>query len=427
MKAIIGARLLVSKAAQPAPKPFEVCDTRLPGFILRVQPSGARSYLAQLGRGRRVTFAKVGVITPDEARVRCKAILGNIAHGRPPLYGIDGADNHCPTLGDFIELTYAPWLRTNRPRSAEQSLKRLDTLFGKWNGTPLDQVSVAMLEKLKTARLNLGRSTATVTRDLLTFSSVLSRAVKLGILRTNVIRRVDLPRLDRSPKVRFLNTDESARLRAALSARDRKMRDERASANAWRRERDEPVLPELGEFADHLEPAILVSLNTGLRRGELLALEWKSVDLARKNLTVEGFNAKSNQTRHVPLNTEALDVLTRWKTQNAENLVFPFTTFKKSWAALLQRAKIANFRWHDMRHDFASRLASRGIPLNTIRELLGHQSLAMTLRYAHLLPGQKVDAVATLVDQDRGSTTNMDGPIRTRKKSYPRQTSARSG
>lgn len=409
MKAIIGAKLLLSKAAEPAQKPFEVRDTRLPGFILRVQPSGARSYLAQLGRGRRVTFAKVGVITPDEARIRCKAILGNVAHGRPPLYGIDGADSHCPTLGNFIGLTYAPWLRTNRPRSAEQSLKRLDTLFSKWYEMPLDQVSVAMLEKLKTARLKLGRSTSTVTRDLLTFSGVLSRAVKLGVIRTNVMRRVDLPRLDRRPKVRFLNTDENVRLRAALRARDRKMRDERASANAWRRERGEPELPRLGEFADHLEPAVLLSLNTGLRRGELLALEWKSVDLERKTITVEGFNAKSNQTRHVPLNTEALDVLTRWKAQNVENQVFPFTTFKKSWGGLLKRAKIANFRWHDMRHDFASRLASKGIPLNTIRELLGHQSLTMTLRYAHLQPGQKVDAVATLVDQNCGSKPDVDG------------------
>jgi integrase len=402
VKAIIGAKLLLSQAAQRAQKPFEVRDTRLPGFILRVQPSGARSYLAQLGRGRRVTFAKVGVITPDEARIRCKAILGNVAHGRPPLYGIDGADRSCPTIGNFIELTYAPWLRTNRPRSAEQSLKRLDTLFGKWYEMPLDQVSVAMLEKLKTARLKLGRSTSTVTRDLLTFSGVLSRAMKLGIIRTNVMRQVDLPRLDRRPKVRFLNADENIRLRAALRARDRKMRDERASANAWRRERAEPELPDLGEFADHLEPAVLVSLNIGLRRGELLALEWKSVDLERKMLTVEGFNAKSNQTRHVPLNSEALDVLTRWKAQIVENEVFPFTTFKRSWGGLLKRAKIANFRWHDMRHDFASRLASKGIPLNTIRELLGHQSLTMTLRYAHLQPGQKADAVATLVDQDRG-------------------------
>jgi len=123
MRAIIGAKLIASKAAQPAAKPFEVWDSRLSGFVLRVQPSGARSYYAQTGRGRRVAIGKVGELTPDEARERCSKVLGNVAHGRPPLQGLDGAEGL--TLGQFIEDTYSPWAKAHRPRTAGGTLDRI--------------------------------------------------------------------------------------------------------------------------------------------------------------------------------------------------------------------------------------------------------------------------------------------------------------
>ncbi len=363
---------------------------------MRVQPTGTRSYVAQIGRGRRITFAKVGVLTPDEARERCQLILGNVAHARDPLHGIDGAARL--TLGEFVESTYSPWLKANRPRSAEQSLQRLATLFGKWNSVPLDRLTSQMFETWKLERFSEGRKPSTITRDLATISGVLSRAVKLEKITANVIRKVDVPRLDRNPKVRYLSAAEADRLRKALRARDAKMREERETANNWRRTRRKILLPKLGEFADHLEPAVLLSLNTGIRRGELLSLEWSAVDLVNNTITIEGSNTKSSQTRHIPLNTEAADVLRRWKKQSPDARTFPFTGFKTAWAALLKQAMINAFRWHDMRHDFASRLASKGVPLNTVRELLGHQSLGMTLRYAHLQPDRKAEAVARLAE-----------------------------
>jgi integrase len=319
-----------------------------------------------------------------------------VAHGREPFHGVEGAAKL--TLGEFIQDTYGPWLKANRPRSAAQTMQRLETIFGKWNARPLEQLTVQMFEEWKLNRFAKGRKPSTITRDLATISGVLSRAVKLEKLRFNVIRSVDVPRLDRSPKVRYLSPAEASRLRTALRARDNKMREERDSANNWRKARRKLQLPKLGEFADHLEPAILLSLNTGIRRGELLALEWSAADLVNNMLTIEGSNAKSKQTRHVPLNTEALQVLQRWKKQSRDRCMFAFTGFKTAWSALLKQASIKGFRWHDMRHDFASRLASKGVPLNTIRELLGHQSLAMTLRYAHLQPDQKVEAVARLAE-----------------------------
>lgn len=396
MKAIISANLLKSADAAPREAPFEIRDPHLKGFILRVQPSGVRSYIAQISRGRRVTLSREGILKPDEARERCKLVLGNVAHGRAPFHGIDGADEL--TLKQFIDDHYAPWLRAHRPRTAETTLDRIDTLFGKWHSRPLAGITVEMIEDWKTARARGGSKPSTVLRDVMTLSPILSRAVKWGKLKENPCARVDKPRLDRSPKVRYLSPDEATRLRKALQDRDQEKRDARARSNAWRATRKMKPRPDLEQHSDELTPAVLVSLNTGLRRGELLALRWENVDLKGATLTVTAATAKAGQTRHVPLNAEAVQVLEQWRKQHpkAVDVFETTTTLKKSWAALLTRAKVTGFRWHDMRHTFASRLAQAGVPLNTIRELLGHGSLGMTLRYAHLAPDQKREAVAKL-------------------------------
>jgi integrase len=397
MRAIIGAKLIGSKAAQPAEKPFEVWDSRLSGFVLRVQPSGARSYYAQVARGRRVAIGKVGELTPDEARERCEKVLGNVAHGRPPLHGLDGAEGL--TLGQFITDTYSPWAKAHRPRTANGTLDRIRLHFSSWYGRPLSSITVEDIERWRLKRINEGITPSTIRRDLDGLSSVLTRAVKLSKLSDNVVRRVERPRIDRTPKVRYLDTAEEKRLREALRERDAEMRAARESANRWRRERKQEPLPALPHHGDHLAPAVLISINTGTRRGELLALRWTSVDMKGKQITIEGSTAKSQQTRHIPLNVEVLEVLKHWKDQapEGERVIAVDTGFKTAFSALLERAKITRFRWHDLRHHFASRLVQAGVPLNTVRELLGHASLAMTLRYAHLAPDQKREAVAKLV------------------------------
>jgi integrase len=230
------------------------------------------------------------------------------------------------------------------------------------------------------------------------FATTNSDPVRVGKLADNPIRWVDKPRIDRRPKVRFLDEQEESRLRAALNVRDAEMREARESANVWRQERQYELLPSLPHFGDHLTPAVLLSMNTGLRRGELLALRWDSIDSGGRILTVEGGTSKSRQTRHVALNDEAMGALNRWREQtNGGRRVFEVSTgFKTAWAKLLKRANITKFRWHDMRHHFASRLVQKGIPLNTVRDLLGHSSATMSLRYAHLALDQRREAVAKL-------------------------------
>jgi integrase len=123
-------------------------------------------------------------------------------------------------------------------------------------------------------------------------------------------------------------------------------------------------------------------------------------------LTVRGEGAKTGQTRHVPLNSEAVRVLTIWKPApvceggwcvfSGADSSTPVIAIKKPWGLVLKAAKVGSFRFHDLRHTFASKLVMAGIDLNTVRELLGHSSLAMTLRYAHLAPEHKAAAVEAL-------------------------------
>ncbi|MFI4891454.1 MAG: tyrosine-type recombinase/integrase [Steroidobacterales bacterium] len=394
MQYFIGAKLLSSKVSQPTNKPFEIYDSRLHGFTLRVQPTGVRSYYARFGRNRRYALGKVGALRPDEARDKCQQVLGNVAQGRPPLHGLNGEGL---TLGQFIRETYAPWATANRPRTAENTLEKLNRLFGTWFAEPLSTITVERIESWKIRRVNAGRVATTVMRDIFTLSSVLRRAVRLGKLTDNPVRWVDKPRIDRRPKVRFLDNEEESRLRAALNSRDAEMREARDSANVRHQERHEELLPCRPHYGDHLTPAVLLSMNTGLRRGELLALRWESVDFSLQLLTVEGGTAKNRQTRHVPLNDQALRVLKNWHEQsNGKHIIEPRTGFKTAWAPLLRRASIMKFRWHDLRHHFASRLVQKGIPLNTVRDLLGHSSVGMSLRYAHLAPDQRREAVAKL-------------------------------
>jgi hypothetical protein len=258
MRTFIGAKLLSRQVAQPGKKPFEIYDSRLGGFTLRVQPSGVRSFYARFGRNRRIALGKVGVLRADEARGKCQQVLGNVAHGRHPMHGLDGPGL---TLGEFINETYAPWVKANRPRTAANTLDKLTRHFGTWYAEPLSTITVERIESWKMRRVNAGRAPTTVIRDIFTLSSVLRRAVRVGKLTDNPVRWVDKPRIDRRPKVRFLDQQEESRLGAALSARDAEMRQARESANGWRQERQRELLPRLPHFGDHLTPAVLLAVS----------------------------------------------------------------------------------------------------------------------------------------------------------------------
>ena len=148
---------------------------------------------------------------------------------------------------------------------------------------------------------------------------------------------------------------------------------------------------------------LTVLLHTGFRRSELLGLRWKDVDFKAGVLTVP--RSKNGDARHVPMTTTVRGILSRLPRQlDPTSLVFPNTEGNRDlrWAKIiipapLRDAKIADFRFHDLRHTFASRLAMEGVDLLTIKELGGWKSLQMVQRYAHLSPSHRHSAIERLV------------------------------
>ena len=138
---------------------------------------------------------------------------------------------------------------------------------------------------------------------------------------------------------------------------------------------------------------------TGVRRGEALSLTWDRVDRARGVIRLE--LTKTGRGREVPLSGNADAVLARRWAPNANGYVLGsrnWYSFRSAWEAALDAAGIEGFRFHDLRHTFASWLVQRGRTLKEVQEALGHQTITMTMRYSHLAPDHLRAAVAVLDD-----------------------------
>jgi len=396
-------QMAVDKLTTPNAK-IDYRDTRLKGLVLRVMPSGTKSYYCEYARGKRVWLGRADVLGVSEARESARAILADFYRGIDPIEARK-PKAVIPTYREFLDGDYAAWAKSNQ-KAHEQNLKRLATAFATLLDRPLDKITGLDVERWRAVQVERGLSNQTINRDLASIKASFNRAVDWGLLTANPLAKIKKSRVDDCMKVRFLSEAEEGRLREAIEAREERRRVERDSANRWRAERGYALLPNLRDlvFTDHVKPLILLSINSGCRRGELFDLTWSNVDLDRRILTVTGATAKSRRTRHIPLNREATSTLLNWRAQSEDvaGLVFMneqgerFDRANSSWRRLLKDAKITEFRWHDMRHHFASRLAMGGVDLNTIRELLGHSDYAMTLRYAHLAPEFKLKAVEVL-------------------------------
>lgn len=419
MRALINQELV-----KRLPKgPEDIRDTKLTGFVLRVRaPGGTHTYFAQWtvpgapgesrkGRTRWKAVGTTATHEPHEARAEARKVLGQTYNGKDPIAEAKAqrkTEQAGITFREFVATEF-PTLTTARTATAEAA--RLTALFVPVFGDRrLDSLTADDVLAWRRDRLKAGKARATIDRDVNTLRAALRLAMttkapwKLAADPLVTVKKLD-PSDIATASTRYLSDDEEQRLRAALAARDDARRAQRDRANAWRRQRAYALWPAYRVYTDHLTPIVLLALNTGCRRAELFTLRWRDVNLTTKVLTVQGSNAKSGKTRHIPLNTEAVQVLTTWRpaTATPSDPVFPgdhgdpLTDIKGSWLPIVKAATITGFRFHDLRHTFASKLVMAGVDLNTVRELLGHSNPKMTIRYSHISPTHKAAAVERLV------------------------------
>lgn len=296
-------------------------------------------------------------IVREGRRTRCSARTQDAEEAASYARSLAADASQVARLPWSLEDAYLLWMR--ELERSETDVSALRVLRER-----LPNVPAASLTETDVADALAGMSAGSYNR----LTNVLRAALKLSASRGRIPAA---PTIKRKPepagRVRFLSPEEWERLRAALPA--------------------------------HLLPAVEFSLATGLRRANVLGLRWDQVDMRRKMLHLPASAMKAGKPHSIPLGTEALKVL---KAQAGKHAMWAFpyrgkriVSPKRAFSDALKAAEISDFRWHDLRHTWASWMAMSGAPLHAIQQAGAWASPDMVARYSHLSPsaiGQYQDA-----------------------------------
>ncbi len=264
---------------------------------------------------------------------------------------------------DQLSKLYLEYGKTNKKSwiRDEFSIARMSEKFA---GNKIRQMSSLSMEQYKADRLKQVKP-ATLNRELNCLKHMFTKAVQWELISINPTLSIKLVRVE-NKRLRFLSKEECKRLYHAAS--------------------------------DDLRPILVFALHTGMRRGEILNLKWEDVSFEQKLLYIR--ETKSGEPREIPISETVFKTLSKIKDRGI--YVFPSRSgerrkdLRTAFSKALKRAKIKEIRFHDLRHTFASHLVMSGVDLLTVKELLGHKSIDMTLRYAHLSPSHKRNAIESL-------------------------------
>lgn len=263
---------------------------------------------------------------------------------------------------------YLEYSETNKKsyNSDVSRTKLIKQYFGET--TLIKDITPEKVEKFKVFLLDQNRSTMTVNRYLEQIKTAFRMAVDNNYLLKNPCQNIKKFPV-KNYSVRYLKPDEEERLFK--------------------------VLPE------YLKGIVIVALNTGLRKSNILELRWEQINFDFN--FIEILENKGNKHLLIPLNEKLIQFFDNKPEAERKGYIFinpdtglPYKDIKKAWSTALEKAKIENFRFHDLRHTVGTRLAEQLVPVNVIKELLGHSDVHTTMRYVHSTQGAKLQALNKL-------------------------------
>ena len=275
----------------------------------------------------------------------------------------------------FKELAgqYREWIK-GRHRSEPVKKYVIAALVERYGNIPLRRFNTPLVEQLQTELIGKGHKNAYINKVLNTLKAMFTKAVEWEMVESDVLKRVRRVKgLVENRRLRYLSVEECQRLIDVCDA--------------------------------HLKPIVITALNSGMRRGEILKLKRESLDLTHGFILLNSQDTKNGERREIPIN-ETLKALFRSLPRRLDTAYIfsdpktgkPYGDIKHSFDTARKKAELEDLHFHDLRHTFASHLVMAGIDLTTVKELLGHKDIKMTLRYAHLAPAHKMKAVNILDD-----------------------------
>ena len=308
-------------------------------------------------------------------------VKGEIAEGkwfeRPP-----GEDYQFKDLVDKYMAEYSAVNKAASTHKRDKSIfKPLKSVFG---DLYITEITPKMIADYKVKRRNDGVSPRTINYELTVMSHVFTIAMReWGLASENPVKRVSKERVNNAIE-RWLTFDEEERLLKA--------------SPKW------------------LQDIIVFAINTGMRQSEILDLKWQQIDMSRRTLTI--FEQKNHSTDTLPLNETVMDVLReRYRSDvDLSSYVFPNTMYNrkgnrlllKAFYVALEKSGVRNFRFHDLRHTFATRLIRNGVDLYAVQKLGRWKTVTMVQRYAHHQPETLRSAIEVMDEiNKKESITNL--------------------
>jgi integrase len=355
----------IGKLAKPTSGNKLYFDAEVSGLAVRVTAAGAKSFVVCYrnggGRQRRFTVGGFGEWTIGAARAEARELKRRIDQGDDPM-GQRQADRGAPTVADLCERFIDEHLPKKRPITARDYRPIINKqILPKLCNVKVADVTFADVDGFH-RRITKSGAAYQANRTVAVLSKMFSLAIKWGYRTDNPAKGIE--RNDEHKRERYLTPDEMTRLGEALT-----------------------------RCADRQGAAILGLLFlTGARSGETRSMRWADLDLRAGIWVKPATNTKQRKPHRIPLSAPAIALLKalRAEADKGAEFVFPGrlgghrVEIKKTWIWITKAAHLKDMRVHDLRHSYASILASSGHSLPTIGKLLGHTNPVTTQRYAHL-------------------------------------------